>query len=130
MAELEARRLELESLLADAPAPSSVLIHPKMGDRYRQEVARLREALNEESRRVEAAEIVRGLIETITLTPVGEHGRTSWSIDLTGHLAGILSLAGAKTRKGGTGAASQTADVNQQVKLVAGAGFEPTTFRL
>ena len=141
MAELEARRLELEALLANAPAPSPVLIHPKMGERYRQEVARLRDALNEDSRRVEAAEIIRSLVDEIKLTPVAEDGRTTWSLDLSGHLAGILNLARAgKEAAGrqvklvaGTGLALRllnTDQLDRQIKLVAGAGFEPTTFRL
>jgi site-specific DNA recombinase len=119
MAELEARRLELGALLANAPAPSPVLIHPKMGERYRQEVARLRDVLNEDSRRVEAAEIIRSLVDEIKLTPVAEDGRTTWSLDLSGHLAGILNLARAGKEAAG-----------RQVKLVAGSGFEPLTSRL
>jgi hypothetical protein len=38
---LEARRIELEGLLAEAPKPHPVIIHPRMGDRYREEVGRL-----------------------------------------------------------------------------------------
>ncbi|MBN8910684.1 MAG: zinc ribbon domain-containing protein [Rhizobiales bacterium] len=152
MMALEARREELESLLANAPAPLPVLVHPRMGERYREEVGRLREALNEASHRTEAAEILRGLIDAIALTPCEMDGRKTYAVDITGHLAGILRLAGAG--KGGDGPKAgadpsgtdqqvklvagkrlgrclpNASDSRQSVKLVAGVGFEPTTFRL
>ena len=46
-------------------------------------------------------------------------------IDLYGDLAGILALAGKKDRP-----LDQNDPSVQQVKVVAGIGFEPTTFRL
>jgi len=46
-------------------------------------------------------------------------------INIQGNLAGILSLS--QTNKK---AASISKDDIQQIKLVAGVGFEPTTFRL
>src|SRR4029079_17356508 len=61
MIALDARKTELDALLAAAPEPRSVIIHPRMGDRYREEVGRLRKALCEVRRREEAAEIIRGL---------------------------------------------------------------------
>jgi site-specific DNA recombinase len=158
MAGLEQRQAQLESALADLPAPSPVLVHPKMGNRYREEIGRLREALNNPSCRTEAAEIIRGLIEKITLTPCVKDGRKTHEIDIAGHLAGILRLAGSpqqvKLVAGGRSALPlpetdrpdqsvklvagkrlghclpPADDLDQQVKLVAGAGFEPTTFRL
>jgi hypothetical protein len=84
------------------------------------EVGRLREALNEESHREEAAALIRGLIETIVLKPAADGaGKKSLTIDLTGHLAGILALGSAAKKKGANGA-----PLDQQIKLVAGAGIE------
>jgi hypothetical protein len=90
-----------------------------MGDRYREEVGRLREALNDESRRDEAAELVRGLVESIVLNPAADGGgKKTLTIDLKGHLAGILALGSAtKKKKGANGAP----DLEKQIKLVAGA---------
>ncbi len=51
-------------------------------------------------------------------------------VEIRGALAGILALAtNAKThlRRGADGSVSVLAE---QIKLVAGVGFEPTTFRL
>ena len=73
--------------------------------------------------RSEAAEALRALIDKVVLTP-SEDG---YDIDLHGDLAGILTLAsGAKAKTAVAGMAKAVS----QVSLVAGAGFEPATFRL
>jgi excisionase family DNA binding protein len=54
-----------------------------------------------------------------------EDGRRSLSIDLEGALAGVLALAmNGKTPLTGSGSSDAV------IALVAGAGFEPATFRL
>ncbi len=67
--------------------------------------------------------ILRGLINRITVTPDLQTGEPE--ISLEGNLAGILSLS--RTAKN---AVPVSQDDVQQVELVAGVGFEPTTFRL
>ena len=72
----------------------------------------------------EARELVRSLVETITLVPDG--GRLC--IKVRGELAAILRMAGgAKQAKSASGDADA---LYEQMKLVAGAGFEPAAFRL
>ena len=66
-----------------------------------------------------------GLVDRIVLTPKEEDGRRSLSIDLEGALAGVLALA-INGKKPLTGSGSSDAVIT----LVAGAGFEPATFRL
>ena len=61
-------------------------------------------------------------MDRITLTP-NDQGKLD--IDLYGDLAGILSLAANKDRP-----LDKSDPSVVQVKLVAGVGFEPTTFRL
>ncbi len=116
------RREELEQLL-DQSEEVSVLIHPNMGERYRQEVTALVSALNEDEGRTEAATLLRSLIEEIRLTPNPEWD--DLTIDLFGDLAGILSMATNKDRS-----LFESDPYLVQDKLVAGVGFEPTTFRL
>jgi site-specific DNA recombinase len=71
----------------------------------------------------EARELVRSLVESITLHPDGDGQR----IEIRGELAAILALSsGAKDRAAAGGADA----LALQVKLVAGIGFEPMTFRL
>jgi site-specific DNA recombinase len=117
---LEARRSELEAVLAQRAAPPPVL-HPVMAEVYRSKVETLATALSAPDTRVEAAEALRGLIEAIELHP----GAEGYEIRLRGDLAGILRLS-ADGRKPATG----RGDGLSQVALVAGVGFEPTTFRL
>ena len=121
LARVAARREELETLL-DGTQEEPVLLHPQMAGHYRQQVARLAAVLNDDENRAEAADIIRSLVDRITLTP-NIDGKLD--IDLYGDLAGILSLAAQKERPLD---ASDPSVV--QVKMVAGAGFEPTTFRL
>ena len=83
-------------------------------------VARLEHLLRDRETRHEAFEIIRGLIESVELRPVDDH----LEVELRGDLAGILGFAG-----GAKGRHSQETK-SMQIKLVAGAGFEPATFRL
>jgi site-specific DNA recombinase len=99
------------------------------------EPSKLCDALREETeaQRMEATEILRGLINNVVLRPMDG----DFAIDLRGELAGILAVAAGaglggdvqKRRKPPLRAAS-SADLVQQVEMVAGAGFEPATFRL
>ena len=117
---LEARKKELALFLAEAEEPPP-LLHPAMALQYRNRVQQLYEALQdeEEETRIEAADILRSLVDRIVLTPV--EGKVE--IDVQGDLAGILLIsAQTKNPAGGRGAS--------QVKMVAGAGFEPAAFRL
>jgi site-specific DNA recombinase len=153
MVQLEARKAELERVLAEAAEPPP-LLHPEMATFYREQVTALHLALGdaEGADRVEAAERLRSLVSKIVLTP--ENGRLV--IDVYGDLAGILAIAhgkappartdGAVSRalpnagndgqhslpkhKGRPWGAADVAEIAQQIKLVAGVGFEPTTFRL
>ena len=113
---LEARRVELLATKQAAPPPMPRL-HPNLSELYRQKVINLAEALNDEDSRHEAAECIRELIEEIRLVP--EDGQLR--VELYGELAALIGLANEHPRSKGTGV---------QVTLVAGAGFEPATFRL
>jgi site-specific DNA recombinase len=117
---LEARRTELEAApRVDAAAPP--IVHPAMAKIYRDKVADLAKALTAPDTRIEAAEILRSLIDAIELHP----GKAGYDVLLRGDLAGILQL-GVNGKK----PAAISGDGLLQVALVAGVGFEPTTFRL
>ena len=124
MAELEAEKVALEERLASAPEPPKIRLHPNLAGLYREKVAALEQALADPAIKAEAAEVIRSQIERITLTP-NEEG--TLDIQLHGDLGRILQLCEAGERKrarpghGGPG---------REVSVVAGAGFEPATFRL
>jgi DNA invertase Pin-like site-specific DNA recombinase len=119
MESLQERKTVLQAQLAavDEPPP---LLHPSMGDLYRSKVEELAAALQREDTRLEASESLRGLVESIVLTPRdGQLG-----IELKGNLAAMLTAAENAKRS------PETGDLCVPMKVVAGAGFEPATFGL
>jgi site-specific DNA recombinase len=112
LATLEQRRLVLEAEVATATAPAPRL-RPNLAEVYRRKLAALIEALGQEDG-AEARELVRGLVEQVTLYPEGSSQR----VEVRDELAAILSLAeGAQTAKGGRGDATV---LSEQIKMVAG----------
>jgi site-specific DNA recombinase len=125
LADLEQRRVALENRLAAAPVPAPRL-HPNVAEVYREKVAALAEVLTREDAAA-AREAVRRLVEAIILVP--ENG--SLRVEIRGELAAILALSSAAgSRRGDRAAETDAMVLAEQVKLVAGTGFEPVTFRL
>ena len=122
---LKARLAALEQEKAQAEAriragkPAQVLrLHTNLPELYRNKIGRLAEALNTPESVTESAEIMRGLIDRIVLTPVDGELRA----ELHGDLAVLARFAQEEEcRSGGNPA---------RLSVVAGVGFEPTTFRL
>jgi site-specific DNA recombinase len=111
--EMDALQARKEALLArlstaEEPAP---LLHPTMADLYRSKVEELAEALQREDTRLEASEMLRGLIDSIVLTP--EKGQLR--IELRGNLAAMLAAAQQTKRS------PETGDLDVPIQLVAGA---------
>ena len=115
---LEAKKRELEAHIQSVPNRTTLSIHPNLPDLYRRKVARLSTLLKDETMRPQAMELIRSMIDRIEVHPGNKRG--ACELILVGALAGILTYATNKntTPKGGTNL------------LVAGVGFEPTTFRL
>jgi site-specific DNA recombinase len=122
---LEAEKAALTASLAEQPPVSPVSLHPKIADVYRAKVQALTASLNRPDTRAEAASIVRGLIDKVILTPTPQ-GHT---IELYGELGAILELCEQQFKKSGKDA-RLPGPTGRQLTVVAGAGFEPTTFRL
>lgn len=125
---LEARKTELNSLLADVPEDTPDIL-PSASAIYAKKVSALTKALNRKEERQEAAETLRGLIEKISLTPGPERGEIYAT--LHGELSTILEW----TERQAIGKAAKTtkpaADATGlSLSVVAGARFELTTFRL
>ena len=118
--ELEAEKTRQTNALNAAPEDKP-LLHPNLASIYRARIENLETALHDPHHGREAFEAVRGLVEEVRIIPAdGEI-----TIELRGELAGILAVA--ETAKKGP---NSHQDKALQIKLVAGVGFEPTTFRL
>ena len=154
---LEARKIELTEKLANADEPPP-LLHPNMAALYAQRIGQLYEHLQDEDGRARAAETFRSLIDQVTLVPdKGElaivlRGDLGAILRFTAGkknpdflseaeaLDNLLSqgslVAGVRNRRslrngsGNAKTSAREATEVSQLSLVAGAGFEPATFRL
>ena len=116
---LQERKAAIQAQLdsADEPPP---LLHPSLADLYQAKVEELAAALQRADTRLEASDMLRGLIESIVLSPEGGQLR----IELKGNLAAMLAAAQQTKRS------PETGDLLVPIQVVAGAGFEPATFGL
>lgn len=126
MKALEQRKAEIEGLLAGAGNPPVVRLHPNLAEVYRLKVAELEIALNDQSIKDEAGEILRSLIDRVVLTPAAE-APDGIEAQLHGDLAAILALSNNAERKQKLPADGAAGSL---LSVVAGIGFEPMTFRL
>ncbi len=122
---LEARKAELTEKLAIADEPPP-LLHPNMAVLYAQRIGELYEHLQNDESRPKAAEILRSLVDQVTLVPDGEE----LAIVLRGDLAAILRFAAAKKNPDFLADSEALTNLLSPGSLVAGAGFEPAAFRL
>ncbi len=120
---LESQKSQLENELQAIPEEDPVLLHPALSEKYQKQVANLTEALNDPCTKTEATSIIRSLISEIRLIP--EDGK--YAIELVGELAGLLALGAPQNEQSRPEAARLTLS---STVMVAGAGFEPATFRL
>jgi site-specific DNA recombinase len=122
---LQLHKAAIKQEIDKQPAASALRLHPNLAELYRQKVASLEEALNAPNTRAEASEVMRGLIETIVLT--SREGEPI-SAELNGDLAAILAFRNGE--EGRPKANRPPLGSDGRFSVVAGAGFEPTTFRL
>ena len=123
LAELEHKKQTLSDVLERSSEPPVLRLHPSLADVYRTKVRNLSSALQDPSLKTEATEALRGLISEVRMMP-DEIAPNGHHIELVGELAGILGLESLDTTKPAHIARARS------VTLVAGVGFEPTTFRL
>ena len=115
--QIVAHTKELEQRLANTQSPAPRLL-PNLADVYHRKVGELTASLARDDAAA-TREQLRGLVDTIMLIPEGDDLR----IEVRGELASVLRL-------GAEGRTSEAIDMFEQVKMVAGARFELTTFRL
>ena len=91
---------------------------------YRRKVADLELALNDDSIKAEAGDLLRSLIDRVVLTPAAD-APDGIDAQLHGDLAAVLALSDPEKQK-----LPAVGTVGSQLSVDAGVGFEPTTFRL
>ncbi len=127
--DLEAQKVELQAMLEDATKPAApVMLHPNLAELYRQKIETLGISLTDEKIRDEALTIIREMIERVTVTPDGPDRKDGWTFDLDGEITHMVALG--NTAKAGYDKAALDKRTACSVKVVAGTGFEPVTFRL
>tara|TARA_R110000851_G_scaffold92886_1_gene202679 strand:+ start:7906 stop:9024 length:1119 start_codon:yes stop_codon:yes gene_type:complete len=119
LVEAEATKKKLEADLTRL-SYEAIEITPDLADCHRAVIDDISEVLNDPDVVHRASEVLGGLIDSITIRHEAEKGHTA---QLDDKLLGLLSFA--DKRK-----AASYKDAACSLKLVAGVGFEPTTFRL
>jgi site-specific DNA recombinase len=107
--------------------PTPITLHPNLHELYARQVSRLEEALNDTLIKTQAVDLIQSLIERIELTP-DPKAANGIEIALQGELANILSVCAAADGNKKLPVAIKRS--GSQLSVVAGAGFEPATFRL
>ena len=120
---LEARKAELDTKLVAVPEDEPIILHPALAEVYGANIRALANSLDDEDTKPEAIELLRSFVTEVRLHPDADN-KDGHVIELYGELAAILELSGSRNNEPRrfTGGVS--------VLLVAGVGFEPTTFRL
>jgi site-specific DNA recombinase len=118
---IEARKREIDVDLKAQQGDMEIAIHPNLPDLYRRKVADLQQMLEDEAARPLVVENIRSLIDRIEVHPGQKRGRCE--VIVVGALAQILAFAQQKTTAASLGDGGT-------LFMVAGVGFEPTTFRL
>ena len=119
---LETRKREAEQLLDAVRDDRAVELHPNMAELYAKKATELQSLLTDEAARPQATDIIRSMIDRIEVHAGTEYGRPD--VVLVGALAQILAFTQQKTT------AAPGSGGGGRVLMVAGVGFEPTTFRL
>ena len=114
--DMEEQLATIDTKLA-APAPSPVRFHPQLSEMYHRKVEALSQTLADPEIRPMALETIRGLINSVTVHEMD----SGVQIALDGAITALVGLAQPE---------AEAFISTGSVKVVAGVGFEPTTFRL
>ena len=122
---LEDRQRELRERAQNLPAPEPRL-HPKLAEAYRVTVTELHDALNDPDARTEAAEILRSLVDRISVRADAD----GHLIELTGDIVKLITLPGGSVPDPFASSVKVVAGARKFHKLLFGArGLEPASNR-
>jgi site-specific DNA recombinase len=107
--------------LASAPGHAKILPHQALMKRFRYKVSDLQMTLDKDDRiRAVAANVLSVLIESVTIYPGAERGVEA---EVVAKLSDLMAFSTNDNAASKGGSCSS-------MRVVAGAGFEPATFRL
>jgi hypothetical protein len=121
---LEARQGEVAKELAGL-VEEPVRLHPNLAAIYRRKVTALQNLLVHEATRTEAVEIMRSLVDRVIFRP----SEAGLEVELVGDIAKMVDLA-QKSNENSPASRAVHDEFARSIKVVAGGGFEPPTFRL
>ena len=120
LVDLEAEKESLENEVNQFEEQATVIPMHNIGQVYRTKIRQLTDGLSDPAIRLKAIETIQGLIDHIKVTPTN----TGFDVELRGELGAIMEMVDTKHER----PADLTA--GRSLSVVAGVGFEPTTFRL
>ena len=120
LGDLEAEQETLESQIVESEQKATVIPMHNIGQVYRTKIRQLTDGLNDPAIRLKAIEAIQSLIDHIKVTPTN----LDFDVELHGQLGAIMEMVSQKERSPAACATGRSSSV------VAGVGFEPTTFRL
>ncbi len=120
LVDLEAEKESLEAEVSQSEDSTTVIPIHNIGQVYRAKIRQLTDGLSDPAIKLQAIEAIQGLIDHIKVTPTN----TGFDVELHGELGAIMEMVDQNDRR----PAVETA--GRSLSVVAGVGFEPTTFRL
>ena len=120
--QLEVQKRALTRELSLQTEEDKIVLHPNIGELYARKIGDLKSLLQNDTTKHQASEIIQSMIEKIVVSPTAQRGISD--VVLHGALASLLAYASDSAQSGAV-----SSNVGR-VLLVAGVGFEPTTFRL
>ena len=126
---MEKEQSALQDAINAAPATAPIL-HPNLSKLYAARVADLQTSLLDEDVHTEALDILRTLINRVEIGLKAEDG--SRPIELIGDITAMIEASSGtpNSKKPALNGAGVLGVYASSAKVVAGVGFEPTTFRL
>ncbi len=120
LGDLEAEQESLEAEVSQREAQTTVVPIHNIGQVYRSKIRQPTDGLNDPAIRLKAIDTIQSLIDHIKVTPTN----TGFDVELHGELGAIMEMVDENEQRPAVDAAGRP------LSVVAGVGFEPTTFRL
>ena len=123
----ESRQNDLAERLAALPAtPRPMAVHADATDLYRRRVKEVATLFADRALAPKVNDLLREVVEAIVVKPGA--GKT-WRVEVRGSRPGLFRWSRSPTAAA-LSSGRDRGDLFSSVELVAGVGFEPTTFRL